>query len=50
MPSDKQVEAVIAQLVKTLANARAQDWSIQDKGDLIAAIHLQLMARPSTDD
>ena len=46
MPRKKPVDT-IAQVVKTLYDAGAYKWTIQDKGTLLAAIKLQLQEKPS---
>lgn len=38
----KDMESVTAAVVKMLYDAKAYDWSIQDKGVFIAAVKLQL--------
>jgi hypothetical protein len=35
-------DKVIQEIVKTLADAKANEWSVQDKGVLVAAVKLQL--------
>jgi hypothetical protein len=35
-------DKVKAKVVKLLYDERAMDWSIQDKGELVAAVKLQL--------
>jgi len=45
MPTKQERDEVIAQVVRLLYEARANEWSIQDKGVLMAAIKLQLNER-----
>ena len=39
-------DEVIAEIVARLYEVRAFDWSVQDKGALLAAVKLQLQERP----
>ena len=41
-------DEVIAEIVARLYEVKAFDWSVQDKGALLAAIKLQLQEKPKT--
>lgn len=45
MAKKKTPEEVTAQVVKILFDAGAPDWSVQDKGILLAAVKQQLAER-----
>jgi len=45
MPTQEERDALIARIVKMLYEARANRWSVQDKGVLMAAIKLQLQEK-----
>ena len=40
-------DEIIAKIVAQLYKARAFDWSVQDKGALLAAVKLQLQEKPT---
>lgn len=42
MAKKEEVDRVIRKVVKALYDAKANKWSVQDKGALLAAIKLQL--------
>ena len=46
MASKEDRDRVIQEIISKLYDARAQAWSIQDKGVLVAAIKLQLEEKP----
>ena len=41
-------DEVIAEIVARLYEVKAFDWSVQDKGALLAAVKLQLQEKPKT--
>ena len=46
MASKEDRDRVIQEIISKLYDAKAQAWSIQDKGVLVAAIKLQLEEKP----
>jgi len=46
MPNKRDRDKLIAAIVKALYDVNANEWSIQDKGVLLAAIKLQLKQKP----
>ena len=46
MASKEERDRVIQEIITKLYDARAQAWSVQDKGVLVAAIKLQLEEKP----
>ena len=45
MATQEEVDKVIARVVRILYDNGVQQWSVQDKGALIAAIKLQVSER-----
>ena len=41
-------DEIIAEIVAQLYEVKAFDWSVQDKGALLAAVKLQLQEKPKT--
>jgi len=47
MPTKEERDKLIAEIVRTLYDRKANTWSVQDKGVLVAAIKLQLEEKPA---